>query len=244
VTVTFPSAEREEEVLYYRVDIDRRSKGGAWERFARGDTMSDFHLRREERTGIHSMNYSTGYFTGGECYRISVTPVGFFGTCGNPIASEWTAPESAPSELVWKSENPMAECPFRKGRVKTVEGCLHLPVLNPESGWYSFDARSTGFIELPGNLWKGPVGTKFRLVFDFEAEQSASEGFTVNIREINGWGQPCYGLVTPGGKSGPLHFVFEFKKRKADMPRYVLRFERGGDYRLKVNRIAVERVSK
>jgi hypothetical protein len=170
--------------------------------------------------------------------------VGFFGACGEPIGCEWTAPGSVPAELVWKSENPMAECPFRKGRVKTVEGCLKLPVLEPENGWYVFDARSSGFIELPDGLWNGQVGTKFRLVFDFETEQTASEGFTVNIREINGWGQPCYGMVTPGGKSGPLHFVFEFTKKKADMPRYGLRFERGGDYRLKVNRIAVERVSK
>ena len=99
-------------------------------------------------------------------------------------------------------------------------------------------------MELPDGLWEGPVGTKFRLTFDFEAEQTASEGFTVNIREINGWGQPCYGLVTPGGKSGPLHFVFEFEKKKAEMPRYCLRFERGGEYRLKMYRIAVERHEK
>jgi hypothetical protein len=244
VTVSFSSAEREEDVLFYRIDIERRAKGGAWERFARGDTMSDFHLRREDRKGAHSVNYSTGYFTGRKSYRISVTPVGFFGTCGEPISCEWTAPESAPVELVWSSENPMVQCPFRKGRVKSVEECLKLPVLEPKDGWYVFDARSSGFIELPDGLWEGEIGTKFRLVFDFETEQTASEGFTVNIREINGWGQPCYGLVTPGGKSGPLHFVFEFTKKKADMPRYGLRFERGGDYRLKVNRIAVERVSK
>ena len=244
VTVSFPSAEREDDVLHYRVDIDRRGKSGEWERCARGDTMSGFHLRREDRTGMHSLVYSTGYFTGGGRYRISVTPVGFFGACGEPIGCEWTAPGAVPAELVWKSEKPMEECPFRKGREKTVEGCLRLPVLEPENGWYVFDARSSGFIELPDGLWKGPVGTKFRLVFDFETEQTASEGFTVNIREINGWGQPCYGLVTPGGKSGPLHFVFEFVKRKSDMPRYGLRFERGGGYRLKVNRIAVERISK
>ena len=244
VTVSFPSAEHEDDVLFYRIDMDRRGKDGTWERFARGDTMSGFHLRKEDRVEVHSVNYSTGYFTGGGHYRISVTPVGFFGVCGAPIANEWTAPESVPVKLVWKSENPMAECPFRKGRVKTVEGCLQLPVLKPENGWYSFDARSSGFIELPEGLWEGPVGSEFRLIFDFEAEQPASEGFTVNIREINGWGQPCYGLVTPGGKSGPMHFVFEFKKKKADMPRYGLRFERGGVYRLKVNRIAVERMVK
>ena len=244
VTVTFPSAECEDDVLFYRVDIDRRGKGGAWERFARGDTMSDFHLRGEDRKGVHSVDYSTGYFTGAGRYRISVTPVGFFGTCGEPISCEWTAPDPVSTELVWESKKTMEECPFRKGRVKTVEGCLKLPVLESENGWYSFDARSSGFIELPDGLWDGPVGAKFRLVFDFETEQSASEGFTVNIREINGWGQPCYGLATPGGKSGPLHFVFEFKKKKAEMPRYALRFERGGDYRLKVNRIAVERVLK
>ena len=138
----------------------------------------------------------------------------------------------------------MVECPFHKGRVSTVEECLKLPKLEPKDGWYEYDARSSGYVELPDGLWEGPVGSKFRLVFDFETEQPASEGCTVNIREITGWGQPCYGFPTPGGKSGPLRFVFEFEKKKAEMPRYGIRFERGGAYRLKVRRIAVERIPR
>ena len=66
----------------------------------------------------------------------------------------------------------------------------------------------------------------------------------MNIREITGWGQPCYGFPTPGGKSGLLHFVFEFEKKGSDSPCYGLRFERGGEFRLKVHRIAVERLPR
>ncbi len=244
VAVSFPNAEREDDVLLYKVEIARKGKGGAWETFARADTMADFHLRPDERTGSHSVDCSGSYFDAAGTYRISVTPVGFFGAEGRPLSCEWTAPKAAPCELVWKSENPMVECPFHKGRVSSVEECLKLPKLEPKDGWYEYDARSSGYVELPGGLWEGPVGSKFRLVFDFEAEQPASEGFTVNVREINGWGQPCYGFPTPGGKSGPLRFVFEFEKKKAEMPRYCVRFERGGEYRLKVRRIAVERMPK
>ena len=242
VTVSFPYAEREDDVLFYKVEIERRGKGGVWERFARRDTMADFHLRADERPGRHSVDCTTGHFPGGGTYRIMVTPIGFFGTQGEPLVREWKAPAGAPVELVWKSEDPMRECPFHKGRVSTVEECLKLPKLEPKDGWYEYDARSSGFIELPKGLWEGPAGTRFRLIFDFETEQPASEGFTVNIREITGWGQPCYGFPTPGGKSGLLHFVFEFEKKGSDSPCYGLRFERGGDFRLKVHRIAVERL--
>ena len=242
VTVSFPYAECEDDVLFYKVEIERRGKGGAWERFARRDTMADFHLRADERSGRHSVDCTTGHFPGGGTYRIMVTPIGFFGTQGEPLVREWKAPAGAPVELVWKSEDPMRECPFHKGRVSTVEECLKLPKLEPKDGWYEYDARSSGFIELPKGLWEGPAGTRFRLIFDFETEQPASEGFTVNIREVTGWGQPCYGYPTPGGQSGPLHFVFEFEKKGSDSPCYGLRFERGGEFRLKVHRIAVERL--
>ena len=240
VTLAFPAADRDEDVLTYRVDIGRRLPGGKWEDFARGDAFSEFYLRPSDRTGRITATWGTGYFESGRDYRFKVTPVGFFGAKGAPIVGTWRAPEASRAELVWESKDPMRECPLRYGSAKSAEEAALREVLPLRKGWYVKEKSGNTFVHLPEHVWDGAPGTRFRLIAEMELHQKGSEGCWLELRSAAGGGAITFG-TTPPGTSGLVRYVLEYEKRK-DSPHYALRFAGGERFAVRLRYLRIERV--
>ena len=87
LAVRFPSALPAGDVFCYRVEAFKRGVLLEWESMAREDIYGEFYLRAGERTSKHESIFQRTALNKGRPCRISVTPVGFFGQTGEPLAA-------------------------------------------------------------------------------------------------------------------------------------------------------------
>ena len=234
LTLAFPSAQGPHGTFINKVQV--LAEGGR--QLARCDFFGDFHLAEEERPSCQEIKLGAGYFEPGRSYRVRVTPCNCFGGAGRPIESAFVAPASfASGPRRFLSEDPMAECPFwaNGGPGKKLTRGERLKA---KDGWYEI---GTGYywMEFPVAIWEGRKGTSFRMTVDMETDQPAAKTWTIVVRNVKRVKNASNRLLTPHGKSGPMRYVVDFRKKEDDFPCCLLVRE-GQKGRIRFNRVALE----
>ena len=88
VTVAFPAAAPADDVFCYRVAAQRRDVLLEWVDMSREDVYGEFYLRPEDRKGEFCSEFLRDNLKGGRVGRYVVTPVGFFGQCGEALVAK------------------------------------------------------------------------------------------------------------------------------------------------------------
>lgn len=237
VTVSFPAASAEEDVLLYRLELSRKRADGAWEKYFHVEQLGEFHLRPQERKGRYTVRLSTGAFDEGRPVRVSVTPVGFFGAEGNSISCVWTMNGSRKGVSVWSCANPMEELPARRHSYPhREEHWLQGTPVKAVDGWLECNG-AWQWLVLPGEPFALPKGTRGRLVVEARIRQSP---------ERDGMKMICRGVgsaTTVPGDAGLVRYVFDFVSRGESSPVRQLVFCDGRGS-VRVERISLEQINK
>ena len=85
VTLSFPAAEKADDVFCYRIEAAKRGVLLEWEMIAREDVYGEFYLRAHERTGRLKCVIKRSSLNKSRPCRFTVTPVGFYGQSGRPL---------------------------------------------------------------------------------------------------------------------------------------------------------------
>lgn len=233
--VSWPEAVGGGEVYKYHVGISEREADGKFREFSRQDSYSEFYLPEDRRKGKLAQKLSSGFFEAGRRYRVSVTPVGFFGGAGKPLVSEFSAPEEAVKpELVFESRDPMKELVFASG----LSGGSPLPV---ENCFYRHRIGNARLI-IPEKYWAGPKGTRFRLTVEVDTRQT-DDSWTMVLRYPVNKHNAMNRLQTVGGKVDDWRYVIEFRKRKAECFYYLL-IREGGPGLIRFRYVKLERLPR
>jgi hypothetical protein len=96
-------------------------------------------------------------------------------------------------------------------------------------------------LEIPKEAWKGPAGTRFRLVVDMHTVQESDPTWTVVLRNPHPLKNASGRLSTLPGDSGMLRYVIDITKR-ADNYAYYLLIREGGAGKIRFGSIRVERL--
>ncbi len=225
VLVKFPAVTEPDIVLNYRVEAALRNAAGGWERCAAADVFGDFYERPADRTGTLSWNFASALFDAGGEYRISVTPVGFFGTEGKPISCHWRAPEKAPAEIVWRCEDPMETIkPVGDAKIRRDGDWLVCG-----SGGFRFDP--------PPEALQGNKGDRFVFVVEMQTVQTeVPYGVAFGVVNANWSG----GLLTPLGDSGMVRYALTEVHGDGD-PDWAFRFAGKGNLKVRFSGLWIER---
>ena len=89
VVLTFPTAEREDDVFRYRIEASVR-EGNGWHALVKGGCYSQFYLRPSERKDVCVREIARNAFQNELTYRFTVTPVGVDGTEGPALQADMT----------------------------------------------------------------------------------------------------------------------------------------------------------
>ena len=137
--------------------------------------------------------------------------------------------------LVWKSDNPMEDCPFLTG-LKDGERLKKL-----EDGFYEHSKHQARLV-FPKGVWDGPAGTKFRFTVDLRMVQPGGGQWTLVLRNPTPLKNANPRIATPKGNSGLQRYVIEFEKPKAEFDYYFLVRE-GTPGKIRFEYVSIERIS-
>lgn len=221
------------EAYQYQVCLEREEANGEFRPFARQDSYSEFYLAETRRNGELSQRLSAGFFDAGRKYRVSVTPVGFFGKRGTPLRAEFTPPaETKPAQLVFESRDPMKELAFVEG----LSGDTPVPL---ENGFY-LHRQGNARLVIPKECWAGRVRTRFRFTVEMTTFQP-SGAWTLVLRNPVPLKNANNRLLTLGGKAEKQRYVIEFAKRREDF-HYDLLIREGGPGRIRFHYVKLEKI--
>ena len=233
LSVTIPAAGEGGEVYKYYIRIARKEADGTYRDVARQDCYSEFYLAENRRTGKLVRKLSAAFFDPGVWYRVTVTPVGFFGNTGKPLSGEFTAPRKrVKTTLVFESRDPMKELVF------SGDAAGRRMELTPD-GFYDFRQERARLL-VPREFWRGEQGKRFRLTLDIDSRQSGDRTWTMVLRNAVPVRYGSNRLQTVGGKIDGMRYVIELRKRRADFA-YDLLFQEGCPGKLRFNYVKLER---
>lgn len=234
VTLVIPAAAGETRAYAYRVWLDRDDANGGWKPLARRDFFGDFCQPRRNWAVEHEQKFVSAYFEGNSRYRFRVSPVNCWGVEGKALETAFSAPESGVApKVVWSSNDPMNECPFRFG-LSGGSSVLR------DGDFYRMDARNARLV-LPKGIWDGPKGTRFRFVADIRTIQKSWPTWTIVLRNPTPIANAFGRISTPDGDTGTLRYVIDFAKTDAAYAYYLLVRE-GGEGKIRFEHIRIERL--
>ena len=224
------------EAYQYQVRIERKEADGEFHPLARQDCYSEFYLAANRRKGELAQRLSAGFFDTGRQYRISVTPVGFFGKRGTPIRAEFTPPaEMNPTQLVFESRAPMRELSFVEG----LTGDTPMPL--DKNGFY-LHRQGNARLVIPKQYWEGPMRTRFRFTVEMTTFQP-NGAWSLVLRNAVPLKNANNRIRTLGGKVENQRYVIEFAKRRADFF-YDLLIREGGPGKIRFNYVKLEKMPR
>lgn len=163
-----------------------------------------------------------------------MTPVNAFGTAGNPIVAETMIPAKAENgTLVWKSDDPMKDCPCYAG----LKGNEPLKLVD---GFYEHMKHEARLV-LPKGVWDGPAGTKFRFTIDLHMIQPGGGQWTLVLRNPKPLKNANQRIATPKGDSGLQRYVIEFEKSNAEFDYFFLVRE-GTPGKIRFEHVLIEKI--
>ena len=229
-------AEPWENVERERGELWQRDESGEWRVIAVKDVEYPFYLSLGERKPVEGVEFHPACFTEGVPYRITLTPIDFRGRRGKTRVVEEGVGKACPGgEVVFRSDNPMADMPFVYGLDR---GCGK-PV-EKKDGFYEYSGRDAR-LEFPAGTWAGPAHTRFRYVLDVTTEQGERRTWSMTMRNPVPISNGHNRLYTMPGKPGRMRYVVEFAKSYERYDYYLL-FREGPAGRIRFDRVVVERL--
>ena len=202
--VSFPEAVGPDAFMY-RIRCARRSADGAWTPFTQDDIFSEFWKRGQDRTGKARHVLHSGFFTPGETYRVSVSPLDFFYRETKGIACTFTASHSA-GRVVWQIADPAKELRFTEhGRTVAVGA----------DGWF-VPSSGQGTLWLPDGAFAGlEGGRRHQLILDLDADQPGGDwcAWRLKLRPRDVY-RSVVESQTATGRPGTLRYVMSFTPPK------------------------------
>ena len=240
--LSFPEAGGKRQAFQYRIEVQRRDAGGAWETFALREMFGDFYLRPQERTGIATEELPASLFRAGMACRIRVTPQNEFGLCGRALEAEAVVPATLDTgETVFRCDRPMEEMEFENDDGVTVKANVDGEFYRP---WRQ-EGRFNRLV-LPKGLFVGPPGVRYRVTVEAHLRQT-DDGPTWSVKLVSPKNRrnasPRMG--TPGGDSGRLTYVFDFVKKPTGISSgdtYSVIFQWGKPGSLRLHSVTVDRM--
>lgn len=207
-SVEFPEVAGAQRAYMYRLECAKKNADGNWKTFTRDDIFADFWMAPKDRTGRAAYRLSAGFFTPGDSYRVTVTPLDWFGRPSPSISTEFTASHPKPTTL-WTAEKPQS-MPFTEyGRnvAVDVDGFF-----TPPSG--------QGTLALPAGVFANlEPGKLHRFIFDVHMSQPVGDfcAWRVSLSPKENAGRRIATVQTSPGDPGALRYVMEFTPDK-DFP--------------------------
>ena len=202
--ISFPEAAGPDAFMY-RIRCARRSADGTWVPFTQDDIFSEFWKRGQDRTGKARHVLHTGFFTPGETYRVSVSPLDFFYRETKGISCTFTASHSA-GKVVWQIADPTRELRFTEhGR----------PVAVGADGWLA-PSSGQGTLWLPDGAFAGlEGGSRHQLILDLDADQPGGDwcAWRLKLRPRDVY-RSVVESQTATGRPGTLRYVMSFTPPK------------------------------
>jgi len=205
MTVTHPAASPSDDIQIYQTRIARKDANGNWENFTLKEDFGTYYHHESKRASSLSQSFGTAYFKEGETYLVSVTPVNFFGTEGDPIQATWTAPKTVKATTTFETKDPMTELKFYTGFANGDQ-------IEPVDGFFNHKGGQ-GRIEFPKSAWQTETSKKFRLIIDLRLIQPGDNTWTVMPRRTNPPQNLIFNIFTPEGDSGIMRYVTEAPKK-------------------------------
>ncbi len=206
--VEFPEVAGEPRAYIYRLECARKNPDGNWETFTQDEFMGDFWIAAKDRTGIARYFLNSAFFTPGERYRLTVTPIDWYGRPARPLAVEFSAVHAKPKTL-WSARDSRQFRFVEDGR----------EVVCDLDGFYS-PASGRGAFAMPADMFSEvKAGRRYRLVFDIHTSQPTGDfcAWRILLMPKGGRGKRIATVQTPTGDFGPLRYVMEFRIDK-DFP--------------------------
>lgn len=216
----------------YRIEMEKQGLNGKWVPFARRDIFSG--LYQKKAPAFQKTVLNPGYFTPGEKYRATVSPMSFWHKCGKPLTLEFTAPEWPKPVAVTEYTDPMKELRFNISRTGK-------PI--PErDGFFVMKARQGANLEIPQEAWAGPAKkARFRLIADFHGKLDSDIPWVILALDPKKNHRATSRIGTVPGDAGVMRYVMEFNKHREDSC-YVLQFRNGGPGKIRFDKIRIERI--
>ena len=203
--VEFPEATVGPDAFAYRIRCARKDADGSWRNFTHDEIFGEFWKRRTERTGQARHVLSTGFFTPGETYRVSVVPVDFFYREAAAIETTFTASHQA-GVRIWKIADPAKELRFTEYGKPVAPGADG--VIAPPSG--------QGTLWLPAGAFAGlKGGVRHQLIIDIDADQPGGDwcAWRLKLRPTTVY-RSVVEVQTATGRPGTLRYVMAFTPPK------------------------------
>ena len=210
---TFPEAQGKYGVFTYSTQLFRKTPQGAWEKFMVKDMPGNYQKDPEQRITA-AFSLSAGFFDSGREYKISITPVDFFGNSGKSIETVFKTPRKRQAKLLFESRDPMKELAFCDG----FRGKKGFPV---KKGFYFYHGDNARLL-FPEKVWEAPAQTKFRFTIDLRMEQPGNRPWTLVLQDQVSRGNAFGRIYTKEGKTDLQRYVVEFYKKNQACNYYLL----------------------
>lgn len=180
--VDFPDSAKN--AMIYRIVAERRFPNGCWGEPALCELFSDCMQRAADRRASLRYGMPAAYLSPSSEYRVSVLPVNSYGVVGAAISTRVRTPDNfASTTVVWSCADPMKSLQFVTGSGKPAGSV-------GADGFYGPLSDSSVHLVLPGGLFTGQKGTRYRLSVDVRTICNSIEQ------------QPRIGLVRKGTSGG------------------------------------------
>lgn len=232
VKVTIPPARGGK---IFDIDVEETDADGNWKRVASRQELNNFYLPENKRHTMIETILPGVLFQSGKKYRITATPIGFFGKKGKSISAEWTAPERVKTVVLFESENPMDD-----PRLRYMSDLNGGKVQPKKDGFYKHDTFNAR-LEVPKEIWDVPARSRIWVTADLHTIQPMNSRWTILWRNPAPSKNAHRRIRTyPGDNIN--RYVMSFRLRKNHKPYLLVR--EGYDGLIKFNYLKIERVLK
>ena len=239
LTVQFPEAAAD--VIKYRIDVAER-KGGRWEPAFWTETLSEFWRHPRDRTGRTATTLPALCLTPGSDIRVSVTPIGQYGTAGVALSAEARVSKAAGlPKPVFASENPMRELSFVRGFAP--EDREEKPCRPDADGFFGPIGPKGARLRLPKGVFAGNPRERFDVLVGLRTIQSADNpSLALTLAAGDTSDRMCGRHPMPPGDSGTQRYVITgWQPPTWTASEWDLGFEWGAEARVRVDFVRVYR---
>lgn len=221
------------DVFSYIVTLEKQNAKKQFEKFTEKEMFSNFYLPEKERSKEIEATLAAGYFEENTNYRISVTPVNFYGKKGKKLSLLWKAPAKVRNKVLLESKNPMKELAFMTERTGGVP-------MKRQGDFYLHDVYNARLI-LPDQAWEGiPKGAPLRLTIDIHSIQKPGKNWTLTLRNLHP-SRNANGRVYTGPGNIKSRYVIDFKMQAKGF-KYVLLVREGDPGKIRFNYVKLEQL--
>jgi len=237
LSVSFPQAVSD--VLKYRIDVAEK-RNGRFEPAYWTEILSDFWQHPNDRTHQARTTLSGLLLTPDSEIRVTVCPIGQYGTKGFVLSAEMRVPSDLPlPTLVHACENPSRDLPFVRGFALEDREPTHC--LPDKEGFFGPIGPTGARLRLPKGVFAGKCREAFDVVVGLRTIQpETGSSLRLTLPAADSCERMCAQHALPSGDSGPQRYVVTgWQPPTWTASDWDLGFEWGAEARVKIDFIRI-----